>query len=544
MLIKITGSSFKDMIRYGIGHLNKHKKIVNDLNVFPVPDGDTGTNMVMTMKNGLGSIASANDTLSKVAQNFANATVFGARGNSGVIVSQFFKGISEGLKDAQEADCRKLSDALRIGSDFAYAAVASPVEGTILTVIKDAASAVNERISSLGSIDDAISVFVDEAKKSLDNTPNLLPILAKAGVVDSGGSGIVYFFEGVQRYLNGEKLEDDAAEQDSSAVESVDYTRFNKNSDFSFGYCTECLIQLTVDTDDFDYPLFIAKLNDLGNSIVTSLENDKIKLHIHTDRPENILTFCHSFGEFLTLKIENMSVQHTQTIQKFLVSDLRDSSEFAVIAVAPNSLLQKMLISMGADVVIMSSEAPSSNDFLEAFSLVSAKKLLVFPNSSNSIMSAVQAKKLYKDAKVIVLNSRSFPQCYSSLAIIDFDADDISSVVCDINEVLGSITEVSITHASRDVTFGSALIKKGQYFSFSGDEVHNVSSDIEEVLSKTVAEFSSLGDFEVLNLFYGQSISSERAQELAEIIADINCDLETCTVSTENPIYDLILTFE
>ena len=239
-----------------------------------------------------------------------------------------------------------------------------------------------------------------------------------------------------------------------------------------------------------------------------------------------------------------MSVQHTQTIQKFLVSDLRDSTEIAVIAVAPNSLLQKMLISMGADVVIMSSEAPSSNDFLEAFSLVSAKKLLVFPNSSNSIMSAVQAKKLYKDAKVIVLNSRSFPQCYSSLAIIDFDADDISSVVCDINEVLGSITEVSITHASRDVTFGSALIKKGQYFSFSGDEVHNVSSDIEEVLSKTVAEFSSLGDFEILNIFYGQSISSERAHELAEIITDINCDLETCTVSTENPIYDLILTFE
>ncbi len=540
----INGFDYRTMLQYGVRHLDKHRTAVNDLNVFPVPDGDTGTNMVMTLKNGICSITQQAESLAKTAHAFANATVFGARGNSGVIVSQFFKGISEGLRDCAEADCAAFSKALDAGCEYAYSSVAKPVEGTILTVIREATDAVRAHVEELQSIDELIDLFLREAKRSLDRTPQLLPILKKAGVVDSGGAGLVYFFEGIRRYLNGD-APDDAEEEMHGDTQYVDFGAFNKNSNFEYGYCTEALLQLTVDEEAFDYEAFVQGLQSLGDSLVTSLEGDKVKLHVHTRFPERVLAFCHPYGEFLTLKIENMSVQHTQqSTQKILCSEVDPSSHFAVVAVAPNAMLQGMLLEMGADVVIMSEEAPSSEEFLEAFTCVSTKEILVFPNSSNSILSAMQAGGLYKNAKITVLNCRSIPECYAALAILDFESDDTDRTVADVNETIRNLYEVSVVHATKNIAYGGKTVIKNDYFALSGEEILFSADRFEDVVKQTVQQTLRERDCGVVTLFYGRNVTQERIEALAQTLEQNGCDAEICIHPTQNAIYDLVLSFE
>ena len=539
MIEKITGHSYRSMLRYGINYLDKHRAIVNDLNVFPVPDGDTGTNMVMTMKNGYQSINTEADSIAAVSHSFANAAVFGARGNSGVIVSQFFKGISEGFREVEDADSLAFSKALDMGCSFAYAAVAKPVEGTILTVLRDATNAVMQRITEL------IALFLKEASRSLKNTPNLLPILQKAGVVDSGGAGIVYFFEGMQRYLNGEELE--TVENATEEAPAVDYSKFNKDTKFEYGYCTETLLQLTTDTADFDYPAFCEELKGYGDSIVTSLEGDKVKLHIHTKHPENALAFCHRYGEFLSLKIENMSVQHseiTPPAPKLLCAPSSGTGLFATVAVAPNAMLQKMLSDMGADVVIMSENVPASQDFIEAFECINAKHILVFPNSSNSILSAMQAGSLHKGAQVTVLNCRSIAECYPALAIIDYGSNDLQSVISDINETIHNIYEVSVVHASKNIKYGNKTITKNDYFALAGNDVLYTGHQFNSVVTETVKAVAKERDCAVITMFYGQNVTEDTVEALAACIGEAYPDVDVCHIPTQNPIYDLILSFE
>ncbi|MCH5151875.1 MAG: DAK2 domain-containing protein [Clostridiales bacterium] len=540
MLKTINASCYSDMLKYGVNHLENYCEVVNDLNVFPVPDGDTGTNMVMTLKNGLGAMGG--DELGKVAQSFANATVFGARGNSGVIISQFFKGVSEGLKNANEADAKLFSKSLDMGCDYAYAAVATPVEGTVLTVMKDATTAVREELDGITTVNELVDVFLKQARITLENTPNLLEILAKAGVIDSGGAGLVYFFEGIERYLKGEALEQ--VQSQHQAAEYIDYSKFNRFSKFEFGYCTETLLQLTVDENDFDRKDFSEKLQGLGESIVTSFEGDKVKVHVHTHTPERVLEFCHQYGEFLSLKIENMSVQHTQTVQKYLCATSSEQSSFAVVAVAPNATLQKMLSDMGADVVVLSAEVPSSQDFIEAYEHTGAKHIIVFPNNANSILSAKQAGKLYKQAEVEVIKSKSIAECYSALAVIDFSETDVDDVVDVVEDTIDELYEVSIVRAAKNTKFGSRNILKGDYFAMSGDDVIQSGGKLEYVVWLTVNEVVEDRDCGVINMFYGKNVTREQVEAIANEIEKAHFGLEVCLISTEDTVYDLILSFE
>ena len=529
------------MIKYGVNNLEKHCSVVNDLNVFPVPDGDTGTNMVMTVKNGLPALNTDNESLSSVAKSFANAALFGARGNSGVIISQFFKGVSEGFQQ-DDADAHQLSYALEMGCKYAYAAVAKPVEGTVLTVIKDGVAALKNSLETSSTIDQAIDVFLKEARVSLENTPNLLPILKKAGVIDSGGAGLVYFFEGIERYLTGQPLEE--IQSATEAAPQIDYSAFNRFSKFEYGYCTETLLQLTVDEQQFDYTAFSNQLQQLGESIVTSFEQDKIKVHIHTHTPEKVLAFCHQFGEFLSLKIENMSVQHTQTLEKYLYTPSQEEACFALVTVAPNGVLQKMLSEMGADVVILSAEAPSSKDFLEAFELLSAKNILVFPNSSNSILSAIQAGSLYDKANVTVVNCHSIAECYSAMATIDFCNPNMDDVLAVINETMANVYAVSITRATKSVQFGAKNIVKDDYLALSGDEVLSTGNNFETVVLETAKTVINSRDCGVMNMFYGQRVTKQLAESLQETLEMTYCDVEVCLIPTQDIVYDLILSFE
>ena len=531
------------MIKYGLANLEAHKAAVNDLNVFPVPDGDTGTNMAMTVQNGYKAIEGAEGDLSRVSLAFAGAAVFGARGNSGVILSQFFRGLAAGFEGYAEADVAVLSAALDRGCAYAYRAVANPVEGTILTVLGDIAAEVQRQLPSLRTVEEAVALMTAVAKVSLERTPDLLAILKKAGVVDSGGAGMVYFFEGIRKYLAGEEITA-PAESSGGDTPFVDYSLFDRHSDFSFGYCTELLLQLTVAESEFSPEAFTEALGGMGESIVTSFEGDKVKLHIHTGTPERVMAFCHAYGEFLSLKIENMSVQHTGLTTKFLVNPPEEDAEVAVVAVAPNQTLQRMLSEMGADVVILSEEAPSSKDFLEAFDQVATQRILVFPNSSNSILSAMQAGSMYKGARVTVLNCRSAARCYAALPIIDFADEDIHATVTAIHDTIGHLREISVAHAVKTVRYGDKTIVQNDYFALSGDEVLTVGASFTEVAHHALEAVLSEEDRDVITLFYGKNRTEEEMTALADTAEALSGGAEVSTISTLDPIYDLVITLE
>ncbi len=543
MITTITASSYKRMLDYGIKNLEKHYQKVNDLNVFPVPDGDTGTNMVMTMKNGYASIPENAETLAETAQGFANGVVFGARGNSGVILSQFFNGMSKCFKEHAEADIKLFSKALDMGVEYAHKAVSKPVEGTMLTVMRESSDRVRSSLSALDNINQAVDTLLKSAQISLENTPNLLPVLEKAGVVDSGGAGLVYFFEGVKKYLDGERIEVFESET-TEVTKSIDYTMFDRHSDFELGYCTEALIQLTNGKKDFDYAEFVSRLRGLGDSLVTSFDNDKVKVHIHTRTPEQILEYCHNFGEFLTLKIENMSVQHTQRTKKYLYGEMNDNCKFACVAVAPDTLVQGMFVEMGVDCCILSSESPSSSEFIEAFEHTGAKEILVFPNTSNSILSAMQAASLYKGAKVTVLNCRSVAECYASLAIVDFDCEDTREIIESVNETVRNIYVVSIVKASKNVTYGNKSIVKNEFFALAGDDILVTGDRLESVAIQTVRGVTKHRECNVLTVFCGKNVSKQQIDGFVEEVNSFGLCIEVYIVPTEDRIHDFTLSFE
>ena len=546
MILTLDGLCYIELVHSGIQNVEKYRTTLNDLNVFPVPDGDTGTNMVMTLRYGMDAVKGKTGALSELSAQFASYAVFGARGNSGVITSQFFKGLAEGFKGVDVADCEAFTVALESGCKYAYASVSRPVEGTMLTVIKDATRAVREALP-LESIDALVDVFLKEARCSLARTPQLLPILKKANVVDSGGSGIVYFFEGVKKHLAGEAIEE--AEETEGVEESIDLSLFNKDTPFPYGYCVEGLLQLRTSPDKFDKDAFLAKLSACGDSIVTSLEGDKVKLHIHTKVLGHLIGLCQGYGEFLSVKIENMTVQNMQKAakqekeQKYLYNPDRDEGRFAVVAVASTPVLQQCFFDMGADVVILSDIAPSSQDFLDAFALVSEKEILVFPNSANSILSAMQAGSLYKKSRVTVLNCRSMTECYATLPVLDFDGD-AQDAVGTANDNLNGIYQLSIYHAVKEVKFGSTTINKNDFFSLVGNNILSVKDTLEAVTLSSIEVAAKKDDFSVLTLFYGKYISPEYIALLAEKINAEGYDFELATVSTGESAYDITLAFE
>lgn len=542
MLTKIDGLIYIDLIESGIKNLENYMDKVNDLNVFPVPDGDTGTNMVMTLKYGYEAIKNKVLSLSEIAQLFSEAAVFGARGNSGVITSQFFKGVTEVLKLEQDIDARNLVNALITGYKYAYESVNNPVEGTMLTVLKDAVENIKE--NDFNSIDEVIDSYLKEARISLQNTPELLPILKKAGVVDSGASGIVYFFEGIQKYLNGETI---ATVDNDSKINYIDLNKFNKDTKFDYGYCIEGLIQLKIDTCNFDKNKFNDDLSKLGESIVTTLENDKVKLHIHVKQLDKIMAYCQQYGEFLTIKIENMTVQNINLDNngtvKFLYSNEDSASDFAIVAVATNKVIQQRLFDMGADIVILSEIAPSSQDFIEAFKLINKKNILVFPNSSNSIMVANKSAEICNDLNVLVVNSRTLCECYIALSIIDFE-NTIDKALSVSEKTISNAFKIGIFQSKSDRVFGSEEILKDDFFALSNDKIFSINKTLDRTVIDTIMKICEQDEYNVVTLFCGLSMDDNYIEYLKEEIMKLDLYIEVAVIQTYETMYSLIMIFE
>ena len=543
---KIDGQEYRNLIDYGLRNLALYKDEVNTLNVFPVPDGDTGTNMVMTLQNGYIAIKESDQDLSEVSKKFANAIVFGARGNSGVIMSQFFKGISEYFFQMREADPSAFTAALKRGVESAYKAVSSPAEGTLLTVVREATDSVCSELENgkLQSFDDVVSSFLERAKASLENTPELLPILKSAGVVDSGGAGIVYIFEGMQKYLNGESIVQ--LEQNENAV-AVDYSLFNEDSTFELGYCTELLIQLTKGKKPFDYASFKKELSPLGDSLVTSYEEGKVKLHIHTQTPENVFAIGHQYGEFLAIKVENMSVQHHEKEAKSTVNVYADypKGKFSVLAVAYDETMKERFIEMGADLVIMGDRLcpPSAADFIEAFKKTTGE-ILVFANGKNASLAAEQAAKLYDQAKVVVVETKSDTECYAALPMIDFACEDVEEVAETVRETIANVKTVTISTATKNARFDGQDIKLGELVAFSGSNLLALGELHKEVAISAIESVMKEGERNVITMFVNDKVPEDAVENIREFVAESYIYTEIGTIETEDELFDIVLSFE
>lgn len=526
------------MLRSGAAKLMQNRKEINDLNVFPIPDGDTGDNMYMTIQSGCRAIPDEPDApLFKVASCASSGMLMGARGNSGVILSRIFAGIAKGFDGCDSADAFTLAKAMESGVREAYAAVSNPVEGTILTVFKDgvakAASVQQDGIEAY------FDIFCEELALSLERTPHLLDVLRKAGVVDSGGAGFVCIAEGMRAAVKGESVELEAGETDGKSHQ-IDLSSFSEDSVLEFGYCTEFLLRLQrskVDLDSFDETVIKDYLNSVGESVVTFREGSIVKVHVHTKTPGEILNHCQKWGEFLTLKIENMTLQHNEinAPQKVFSAPTKP---VGIVAVASGAGIVSLFKDMGADIVIEGGQTmnPSSEDFLKAIEQVNAETIYVLPNNSNIVMSAQQAASLCRDAHVVVLPAKSLGAGYTLLGSVDFAETAEEDVVRLSEEICGSVATGMVSKAVRD----AEGVREGEYLAFNHAGILGASASRRETLSLLCRSLGA-SESDVVLVIKGEDVPSSEADAVAVLLQSVYPKAEVVMVDGGQPVYDYIV---
>lgn len=551
---KINGTQFKEIIYNGLNNLSIHCKEINDLNVFPVPDGDTGTNMLMTLQNGYSAIQDNEETiLPNITKKFSKSAVLGARGNSGVILSQFLKGICHYISNFEEITALQMINALEKGVDYAYKAVQIPVEGTMLTVVREATEYVSKCIQGEknATIDLVLELFIEQAKRSLDNTPNLLPVLKSAGVVDSGGAGLIYIFEGMSKAIKGEKID---ANHHEGTTTFIDYTVFNEHSTFNYGYCTEVLIQLLekkIKIDEFNLDNFTEVLGVFGNSIVTSLNDDKVKVHIHTKMPEKVLDYCHTFGEFLALKIENMDVQHdniaqTPQVKEKIEVDTKKHHHLATVVVASDEKMAELFRNMGASCIVYGGDTcnPSVNDFIKAYSKINADNIIVFPNNSNVILTVKQSAKVFNKSNIICIESTSYLECYSALTLIDYDSTNIEENITSVNDAIKNITSFLITQAVKNSNYEDYEIHESDYIAINGKHLLGVNKNLIDLTVDVSTELIKTERKDIMTIFVGKDVTEEVVNTVIEKIRQNIGLIDIDVIETDNKVHNLMISLE
>jgi len=547
---RIDGELFEKLVIGGVLNLKANLQIVNDLNVFPIPDGDTGDNMFMTINGGLSYLKSVEEnSLYLKAEALANGMMLNARGNSGVILSQLFNGLAKGLKDLETADATQLGLAFKSGVEQAYSAVIQPVEGTMLTVAREAADYAYEHASETNTIDGFMENYVLEMKKSLDRTPELLETLKEAGVIDSGGAGLLYIAEGFNDVLEGKEIKDIDISNDNKV--ELDLSKFNENSVMEFGYCTEFLLQLQtikVDVEKFGVEPIIEYLNTIGDSIVAFKTGTIIKVHVHTLTPYKALEFCQQFGEFLTIKIENMSLQHNEVVAKEDNSRVRKNAKrkkYAVITVATGKGLIDTFYDFGVDEVIDGGQSknPSTQRFIEAFDNVNADYIYVLPNNSNIIMTAKEAKELYKKSKVYIIESKNFGQAYSSLSMLDFSNDDPEQIAEMLKEGMDNVVTGMITRSIRDANINNVDIKEGEYIGFSDKTMYTSNKSKLDTYFELIDKLDCCNKCFLINVF-GDNVTQEEKNIIRKLLKERYSNLEVYEIDGNQEVYDFILILE
>ncbi|MBQ6262231.1 MAG: DAK2 domain-containing protein [Clostridia bacterium] len=544
----VDGEMFVNMISLGAATLEEHRTEINDLNVFPIPDGDTGDNMCMTMEAGIASVTGKNTlSIGEAASLISDGMLLGARGNSGVILSRIFAGIAKGLKEHDKADVKALANAFRIGSDEAYLAVPVPVDGTILSVYRDATEYALSRVSENTTLAEYMNDLLTELRSSLSRTPDLLEVLKEAGVVDSGGAGFVYISEGMKKAIDGEVASPSAPAARREA--GPDLSAFTEDSVLEFGYCTEFLLRLQtskVDIDSFDVKELVSLLEGVGGeSIVAFREGSIVKVHVHTPHPGDVLDLCQRFGEFLTLKIENMSLQHNEKIEKEKAAPKKARSKYAIVAVAAGEGIKNTFSELGCDRVIDGGRLmnPSAEDFVRAFDEVNADTVFVFPNNSNVFLTATQAAKLYEGCRAVILPTKSVGEGYAAVSMIDLSGDDPDAIAAELDEVIAGVKTGTVSQASKDVTRDGVKIVAGDYIGFSGGVVLTDEKTREDAAA-ALCDGMGAGDFDIMLLITGETVTEEDGESLRASLASKYKNTEVITIAGGQPIYDLIIVLE
>ena len=543
-LKQINGIVFKQMVINGANNLANRSKYVDQLNVFPVPDGDTGTNMSMTMTAGAKELVSLEEaSIGKVAKVLSRGLLMGARGNSGVILSQLFRGFATGLEGKDEADIEDIAKALENGVKTAYKAVMKPIEGTILTVARESAEAAGAKYETVETIVDLYDLVVNEMQISLNRTPELLPVLKEVGVVDSGGQGLLYIFEGFLKALKGETI---VLEAQTEATGESAQTALSSD-EVEFGYCTEFIIRLDEERTPFKEDVFRGRLEKLGNSIVVVQDEDIVKVHVHTLTPGDALNLAQKHGEFVKLKIENMTEQHNEIIgQNAPQSEpaKREQAEYGIISVVAGEGIKHLFEEQGCHYVIEGGQTmnPSTEDFLKAIDELNAKNIIILPNNSNIIMAANQAAQVTEDVNVVVVPSKTIPQGYTALMMFNEHA----SVEDNTEEMNQAITEVKsgqVTYAVRDTQMNGVDIKENDFIGIlDKDIIVSVPERFESacaLVDKMIDE-----DSEIVTILYGEGVDEDEADELAEYIENKYDDVEVTIFDGQQPVYSYIISVE
>ena len=534
---------YKKMVAAGAANLKAHADEINDLNVFPIPDGDTGDNMLLTVLGGA-EVAEA-QTLGETARNVANGMLLSARGNSGVILSQFFDGIAAGLDGVETADVEKLAAAMNEGVKHAYAAVMEPTEGTILTVARESAEAAGQ----LGAqtVEEYLDGFLAEANASLMRTPELLAVLKQAGVVDSGGAGLIRIVEGMRRSLDDDF---DAAVVDAPKIgtERLDLGKFDENSVLEFGYCTELLLRLQTaktDVENFDVSVITDYLQNIGNSIVAFKTGSIVKIHVHTMTPDKVLGFCRNFGEFLTVKIENMSLQHNNTESFGTVDKPKEHKKYGVVTVACGNGIKQMMLNLGADEVVNGGQSmnPSAKDFLDSFDRVNADTIFVLPNNGNVILAAKQAAKMYEKADVRVIESKTLGEGHAALTMLNTELDTPEEVESELYDAMQNVTTAAVSTCSRDTESNGLDLYKGEYIGFVGDRVLSADNDRVDT-AKRLIDSIDFTDREICILICGKDSDAAETEEIKNYLASKHSMCEIYVIDGEQDIYHYIMIVE
>lgn len=548
MISKINGKLFADMIIQGAQNLSNNADLVDSLNVYPVPDGDTGTNMNLTMTSGREEVENnLSKNIGELGKTFSKGLLMGARGNSGVILSQLFRGFCKNIESESEINSKLLAESFQAGVETAYKAVMKPVEGTILTVAKDAAQAAIEKANNTEDCIELMEYIIVKANESLENTPNLLAVLKEVGVVDSGGKGLLCVYEGFLKALKGEKVEAKVAkiDKDEFVHDEHDFHGVINTEDIIYGYCTEMMVRFGKNKKAFDEQEFRQDMSQFGDSLLVINDEEIVKVHVHTEYPGKVFNYGQQYGELIKLKVKNMREQHREVIRKeqHTAKPKMETVETAIITISMGEGISEIFKSMGATHIISGGQTmnPSTEDIVKVIEQSKCKRAIILPNNKNILMASEQAASIV-DAEAVVIPTKSIPQGISALFQYDVDAT-LEENKAQMADSVNNVKSGSLTYAVRDTKIDGVEIKKDAFMGLIEDKIVSSQSDqlttVTELLNEMLAE-----DSEILTVIIGQDAEQAVTDNMINWIEEQYPDVEVEVHEGGQPIYQYFFSVE
>ena len=550
MVSKINGKLFAEMIIQGAQNLSNHADLVDSLNVYPVPDGDTGTNMNLTMTSGREAVEeNLSQHIGELGKTYSKGLLMGARGNSGVILSQLFRGFSKSLEAYDEINAQQLAESFKAGVETAYKAIMKPVEGTILTVARDAADAAMRKVEETEDCIELMTYILEEAEISLENTPNLLPVLKEVGVVDSGGKGLVVVYAGFLKALKGETVSAETAklDKDSLVNEAHDFHGVINTEDIVYGYCTEMMVRFGKNKKVFDEQTFREDMSTYGDSLLVINDDEIVKVHVHSEKPGDVFNYGQQYGELIKLKVENMREQHREVVKKEQVGQ-RDTQtpetvETAVIAISMGDGISELFKSMGATHMISGGQTmnPSTEDIVKVIEQSQCKRAIILPNNKNIMMASEQAANIV-GAEAVVIPTKSIPQGIAALFNYD-ESDALEANKTRMVESLEAVKSGSVTYAVRDTKIDGVEIKKDAFMGLVEDKIVTSNENEFETVKGLLSEMIQ-DDSEIITMIIGEDANASLTSDIETWLEASYPEVELDQHDGQQPVYQYLFSVE